>query len=154
MYFQAPSSVMWNTETDSLSVFRPPHQSPTSQKTQRHRLTSWMCFWIPPSVMQLLRKHGQAHMLDAFSGPLIIWPSGNKKIYIYLLDKLIQSVFTSYIKSFSYCFALRMFLHLSVHNFQIYYHLHTIVNSWLTFNCTWKVWFTYILNSSLVPAFS
>ena len=67
----------------------------------------------------------QTHLLDMFSGPMISQKNTNDS---YLPPRL-QSAFIPGITLFSYCFVLGMFLHLSVHKFQVYYHLHTIVNS-------------------------
>ena len=104
----------------------------TSQETQRqaHSLDVFGGPMISHTTFQETQR--QTHKLDVFSGPLISQKRGRD---FCLLPRL-QSAFIPCIISFSYCFSLGMFLHLSVHKFQVYYHLHTIMNSWLILNCS------------------
>ena len=106
----------------------------TYQETQRqtHLLDVFSGPMISHATSQETQR--QTHLLDAFSGPLI----SQKRKDFYLPPRL-QSAFIPCITSFSYCFSLGMFLHLSVHKFQVYYHLHTIVNSLLILNSSQKI---------------
>ena len=141
MCFQVLWSVMQllRKHRDKLTTwmcFQVPWSVMQLLRKHRDRLTAWMCFQVPWSVMQLLRKHRDR--LTSWICFQVPWSVKKKGTDFYLPPRL-QSAFIHCITSFSYCFVLGMFLHLSVHKFQVYCHLHTIVNSWLILNCFQKI---------------
>ena len=125
-----------NRETDSHSgcVFRSHDQSCNfSGNTETDS---------PPGCV--FRSHDQSCNFsgntetDSLSGCVFRSPPDQSKKERNYLPPRSQSAFVPCITSFSYCFVLGMFLHLSVHKFQVCYHLHTIVNSLLILNCSQK----------------